>query len=345
MNIVQSTSAVTEEVLLFGHDDANLVGIITDPPEDRRDPNLPAVILLNPGLIHRVGPHRLYVKLARGLAERGHVVLRFDLSGIGESRPRAEIVEGNHGALLDTFEAMTWLNWARGVKGFILMGHCSGGWHSLLVAHQAPVVRGVVAMDIEAGGDAWVRYDRNRVYSQFYRNYYLHGALPSAGRWKRFLTGKVDYRSIARNVIHEIIGGAITTTVFRLRTVLARKAALPLPGDELVQSLANTVVALTRDLAGRGVPVLFVHSAGGTGAEFLDSLAAELGSGTVDSGMVRFERLPNTDRLYTLLASQEALLKVISEAVQTMPIREMTEQEQAQAVSPGPPWGTERDTP
>jgi pimeloyl-ACP methyl ester carboxylesterase len=337
VNTVQSTSAVTEEVLLFGRDEANLVGIITDPPEDRRDPDLPAVILLNPGLIHRVGPHRLYVKLARRLAAQGHVVFRFDLSGIGESRPRAEIMDGASGAVVDTFDAMTWLYWARGVKGFILMGHCSGGWHSLLAAHQTPVVCGVVAMDIEAGGDAWVRYDRDRVHSQFYRNYYLRGALPSADRWKRFLTGKVDYRGIARNVVHEIIGGAITTTVFRLRTVLARKAALSLPGDEMAQGLAKTVVTLTRDLAERGTPVLFVHSAGGTGAEFLDGISAELGSGPSAGGRVRFERLPNTDRLYTLLAGREALVKVVCEAARTMPLREMSEQEYAQAVSPGPP--------
>ena len=330
MNTVQSPNSVTEEVLLFGQDEANLVGIISDPPEDRRDPNLPGVILLNPGLINRVGPHRLYVKLARALAERGHVVFRFDLSGVGESRPRTEIMEGSYGAVLDTFDAMSWLDWARGVRGFILMGHCSGGWHSLLAAHETPYVHGVVAMDIEAGGDDWIRYDRNRVYSQFYRNYYLHGALPSADRWKRFLTGKVDYRSIVRNVVREIVGGAITTTFFRLRTRLASKVALPLPGDDLAQTLANTVVTLTRKLAERGVPVLFVHSAGGTGAEFIDTIAAELGGTPLESGLVRFERLPNTDRLYTLLASQEALLSVICDAVQAMPIRKIDEQSQVQ---------------
>jgi len=320
---VSSTSAVTEEVLLFGKEDANLVGIITDPPEGRRDPNLPAVILLNPGLINRVGPHRLYVKLARALAERGHVVLRFDLSGIGESRPRTEILADGYGAVYDTFDAMTWLHWARGATGFILMGHCSGGWHSLITAYEAPNVHGVIAMDIEAGGDAWVRYDRDRVYSQFYRNYYLHGALPNANRWIRFLTGKVDYRSIARNVTHEIIGGAISTAFFRLRTKLARKGALTLPGDEQVQSLSKTVVALTRVLSQRGVPVLFVHSAGGTGAEFIDSIATDLRSAPLESGLIRFERLPTSDRLYTLLASQEALLKVVCATVQSMPMREL----------------------
>ncbi|MGE3271707.1 MAG: alpha/beta fold hydrolase [Chloroflexota bacterium] len=336
MNTVQSESAVTEEVLLFGQEDANLVGVITDPPAGRRDPKLPAIILLNPGLIHRVGPHRLYVKLARRLAERGHVVLRFDLSGIGESRPRTEITIGAYGAVLDTFDAMTWLHHARGSTGFILMGHCSGAWHSLITAYEAPTVHGVVAMDIEAGSDTWVRYDRDRVYSQFYRNYYLHGALPNADRWKRFLTGKVSYRSIARNVTHEIIGGAISTTFFRLKTKFARKTALSLPGDEQAKTLTNMVVGLTRVLAQRGIPVLFVHSAGGTGAEFIDTVATDLGSEALESGKVRFERLPTSDRLYTLLASQEALLNVVCEAVQSMPMRELNPQAHAQAGSMGP---------
>ncbi|HEY5972738.1 MAG TPA: hypothetical protein VIT22_12400, partial [Pseudoxanthomonas sp.] len=45
------------------------------------------VVLLNAGLIHRVGPFRLYVRLARELAESGFDVLRFDLPGIGDGQP------------------------------------------------------------------------------------------------------------------------------------------------------------------------------------------------------------------------------------------------------------------
>ena len=59
-----------EEVLLFGRTRA-LVGIITDPPHAARRQPLPAVILVNVGLVHRVGPNRLYVKLARSLAALG----------------------------------------------------------------------------------------------------------------------------------------------------------------------------------------------------------------------------------------------------------------------------------
>jgi len=57
-----------EHALLFG-DAQGLVGVITDPPGPA-GPSRPGVILLNAGVIHRVGPSRLYVNLARALAAK-----------------------------------------------------------------------------------------------------------------------------------------------------------------------------------------------------------------------------------------------------------------------------------
>ena len=48
-----------------------------------------ALILLNAGLVHRMGPFRLYVQMARRLAAEGYAVLRFDQSGLGDSPRRA----------------------------------------------------------------------------------------------------------------------------------------------------------------------------------------------------------------------------------------------------------------
>ena len=75
---------VIEEPVLLGKS-GSLAGIITDPPAHAREASRPAVILLNAGLVHRVGPGRLYVRLSRRLAAHGFVVVRFDLSGIGDS--------------------------------------------------------------------------------------------------------------------------------------------------------------------------------------------------------------------------------------------------------------------
>lgn len=64
-----------------------LVGVVCEPDAGPR-PDVPAVLLFNVGLNHRVGPGRLNVDLARRLAHSGYATLRFDLSGLGDSEPR-----------------------------------------------------------------------------------------------------------------------------------------------------------------------------------------------------------------------------------------------------------------
>ncbi len=73
-----------EEALRFGPN-GSLIGIVTDPSEEERGKNLPAFLLLNAGHLHRVGPNRHYVSIARKLSAMGFTVLRFDFSGIGDS--------------------------------------------------------------------------------------------------------------------------------------------------------------------------------------------------------------------------------------------------------------------
>ena len=58
---------MTEEAVLFGTTQS-LVGILSQPPREEAPRGLPAVILLNAGIVHRVGPNRLYVRMARELA-------------------------------------------------------------------------------------------------------------------------------------------------------------------------------------------------------------------------------------------------------------------------------------
>ena len=59
-----------EEAQLFGKTNS-LVGIITDPEPTEQGENRPGILLLNAGKVHRAGPNRLYVKMARQFAEMG----------------------------------------------------------------------------------------------------------------------------------------------------------------------------------------------------------------------------------------------------------------------------------
>jgi pimeloyl-ACP methyl ester carboxylesterase len=123
-----------------------MVGMVTQrvdyEPGDR-----PVVVILNSGIIHRVGHHRMYVVLARMLAQAGYQVLRFDLSGIGDSEGRVDGLSPLEAALADVREAVDWLVTARGTRRIILVGLCSGADHSLIYGISDPRVCGLVLLD------------------------------------------------------------------------------------------------------------------------------------------------------------------------------------------------------
>src|SRR5262245_17124568 len=118
-----------EEILQFGKTQS-LVGIITEPTEVKSDSPRPGIILLNAGLIHRIGPSRLYVKIARVLTGIGFTVLRFDFSGTGDSRVREDNLPFEQSAVDEVREAMNSLKETRGIEQFLLIGHCSGAGFS-----------------------------------------------------------------------------------------------------------------------------------------------------------------------------------------------------------------------
>lgn len=137
-------ASVKERATIFG-DGAALLGIVS--PAGAVDPGRPAVLLLNAGIVYRVGPARNTVKLARRLARDGFLALRFDLSGLGDSEARDDALSMEEHASLDIRQAMDHLAKTRGVSRFVLVGLCSGADNGLRAAVQDPRVVGCVLMD------------------------------------------------------------------------------------------------------------------------------------------------------------------------------------------------------
>ena len=134
-----------ERVIQFGADNS-LVGILTEPAPDVRRSPAPIVVMSNVGLNHRVGPSRIWVKLARRLAAQGLTSFRFDVSGLGDSAPRSDLLGDVERSVLDLHDALSMLASEVG-QLFVLVSLCSGTDNAHRVATVDPRVCGAVFLD------------------------------------------------------------------------------------------------------------------------------------------------------------------------------------------------------
>ena len=205
-----------EQAIRFGNS-RQLVGIASLP--DNPIP-VPAILFLNAGIIHHVGPSRIYVRLARRLAKMGFTSLRFDFAGVGDSCVRTDSLSIEQAIIDDVRQAMDYLETQSGVSQFILIGHCSGAWAAFLAAGEDERVVGAVLINPESGQEDWVEYDYQRKMSRYYENYYAREALLDPQRWKKLLTGKADYRSIFNTVFKTILWNKVSSMFFKVRVRL-----------------------------------------------------------------------------------------------------------------------------
>ncbi len=141
-----SNQVLTEEPLHFGQG-GRLFGILTQPKKlIHNGQELPVFVFLNSGLVHRVGPRRLYVRLARKLAEIGFTSLRVDLAGKGDSFSRSHLtteqsLTEDYGDIISVLEARQ--NQLR----LIVSGLCSGADDAIFLTPKDPRIVGMVLLD------------------------------------------------------------------------------------------------------------------------------------------------------------------------------------------------------
>ena len=141
-----SDPVLTEEPLQFG-ESGRLFGILTLPGMPPRSAQeLPVFVFLNAGLLHRVGPARLHVRLVRELAQMGFSSLRVDLAGTGDSSPRPGLtypqsVAADFGEISGVLESRL------GRLPLVLAGLCSGAHDAVRLTPEEPRVVGMVLLD------------------------------------------------------------------------------------------------------------------------------------------------------------------------------------------------------
>lgn len=113
---------------------------------DTGDANSSLIVFVNAGIVHRTGPHRLYVKLAREFARQGLCSFRFDLSGLGDSA--APTLDYEAQALADIQGAIDLaLSALKTPRNVILLGLCSGSENAYKAALRDDRVKGLILLD------------------------------------------------------------------------------------------------------------------------------------------------------------------------------------------------------
>ena len=275
----------------------NLVATVTRPSVAPDAPPLPAVVLLTAGIIHRIGPDRLYVRLARALAQAGALVLRLDFSGIGDSGAPVHPanIHRSEAEAREISECLDFLEKTEGTHQFILMGLCSGGDNALLGMSRDERVVGAVLLDPFAF----------RPFGYYLRYYGPRILKPAV--WWRSLTGRSPFLKI-------FLGGLMKRLRRGPRFVEKSGDAPvcePLPvGPALVDLTRPTIEEMRRRLEqviARSGRLLYVFTAGLEARYYYRNQFFDSFPGLDFKGQLELEYYPDCDHTFTRQALQERL--------------------------------------
>lgn len=264
-----------------------LVAMLTEAAPESGSEGRPTCVLLNAGLVHRVGPNRLHVRLARALAGLGYRTLRLDLSSRGDSDARRDTLSFLDSSVVEIQAAMDVLE-RSGSRGFVLVGICSGAVNAIHLARMDTRVAGSVAID----GPAYPT-------PGYYLRYYSR-RLWNWETWWNTLTG--------RNRIGRLLRGRRGPDSAPAR--VEDEFGNPW-GDARLPSREEAAVLL-KGILSRGTRLLWIFT-GSWSAYNYQGQFADAFPFTRQSDLVQVEHFPRADHTFTRLYNQRQLVGAICE--------------------------------
>lgn len=292
-----------EERAVFVDEGARLFGITSEPATAPRSGR--AILLLNAGAINRVGPNRLYVRFARSWAAMGHLVLRLDCAGLGDSPPRPgepENIVYAPRALEDVQRAVAFLRRQAGVSQCQAIGLCSGAYHAFKAAVAGQPLDGAVMINpLTFFYDSEDPLDAPRYATIQGAQMYTRSAF-SLAKWRKLLRGEVDLQELA---------GVISRRAAILLTDRARDLSRRL-GFPWLRDLGAELEAVAR----HGTRMQFIFSRGEAGPEML----RDQGGSVVDSlrrrGALHVAMISGPDHTFTALWTHDKLAAALLDALE-----------------------------
>ncbi|HEX8790061.1 MAG TPA: alpha/beta fold hydrolase [Polyangiaceae bacterium] len=303
--VTTTAGNVRETPFPFGAGE-RLFGIVAEPERAPAAPDRPAIVLLNVGANHHVGPNRMYVALARDLAELGYLSFRFDVAGLGDGLTAPGAPDNrlySKDSVGDVKTAMDFLAQVRGSKRFVLVGLCSGAYLAFHTCIEDPRVSGQILLNPQTF--EWKEGDSLElsVRRSFLSTRYYARALRDYRVWIRAVQGDVNVRGIT---------GALSDRLrARVSARLRRLASRVLGRDEAQSDIERAFHTTSR----RGVESLLVFSFEDGG---LDMIEKHLGRGARrmhGASNFQIEIIDGADHTFTPIASQTVLYGLLERFV------------------------------
>ncbi len=299
--LASRTDEYSEEIVQIGPSD-RIFGIIARPATAR--PNAPAFVFLNTGSDHRVGPNRMYVRLARQLASTGIASVRFDPTGVGDSGSTSSHSDAHPysaARLEDATQVLNALVQRNVANQFVLGGLCSGAYVAFHIAATDPRVVGEILINQQTfawnhGDSLEIKVRQNFKSSRFYRQ-----AAFQPGIWRRVVKGEVNWR------------GIVASQARRVTRATARKIvrALGLGG--------TSVIGAFKDKLARGTDVFIVFGEEDGGIDALEEHVGHEGGCLRGRRGFRIEVLKGPDHSFSSYPEQQRLFELLVGHLLTLP--------------------------
>lgn len=242
-----------EQALSFSCRGQGLVGIVSLPEQAAAR----AVLIVVGGPQYRVGSHRQFTQLARGLAGQGSAVMRFDYRGMGDSEGEMrdfQDVDEDLGAAVDALLAAV-----PSAREVVIWGLCDAASAALFYAGRDPRVTGLVLLN------PWARTTGGHARATL-KHYYL-ARLRDPAFWKKIVSGGFNPVAAAGSML-ALVKSALGGTAKPSAQLSAEPSAAQVQAAPAGPSLHERMQA---GFAGfKGKVLLIISGADLTAREFLD---------------------------------------------------------------------------
>ncbi len=269
-----------ERVYNFGTNN-ELSGILTLAESEYQKKNVPSILFLNAGFLHKTGFNRFNTDLARQLSIYGYSSLRFDLHGLGDSASCPPSIDYEKQAIIDIQQAIDEVTAKSGTQKCIIIGLCSGADFAHAAAVIDSRISGLVLMD----GYAY------RTLGYYIRDY--GPGIINPYRSIRFIVNRIRKR---------FFSSPSQMSAKRGSDVYIRKFP---PKKQIIRQL--------QELIDREVKLFFIYSGGIPLYYNYEDQFFDMFRSVKFKGMVFHRYFKEADHTYTIISVRQKLKNVISE--------------------------------